>query len=160
MNPKQEARSLAKDPLPEEDYDDPLHSVQFYDYQIAELKKRLLKMTEERLKILDHIIKKGITEERELTVMVGTRTSRVWDVKVLKETYPVEYELCLDVIKKKHLDQMDKAEEEITLGLADEIVGKTNMNKIVTYNTVTTSIEVITKEAAKLLEAKKKGAKK
>jgi hypothetical protein len=139
MTPKEEARDLIANPLPEEVADAFLptyvaaiqNDIVNLEKEIAVLNTKLSNLYDDENRTLDRAVKGGFLEDaRYKIVCIQTTGNRVCDPKKLKEqkkwdVYKTAYlekaesDSKIDLEKKKA-----NVEEKILLGLADKVFGK------------------------------------
>ncbi len=124
MDAREEAASLAEDPLPETSIIDPLTRVWTIDGEIAALQEQIAALQDQRQQALDYAVRHNITEDNRCRLEQKIRKTRTLDVARLREVFPAEYRMACDIERRDLEERMNHIGEKINLTLIDKLVKK------------------------------------
>jgi len=140
MTPQQEARDLIDQPLPPlaEDLVDlptyatwwmPTHIYEI-DSMIEELERDLVAAIETREKMLQMAVDNKVLEDEHCLISFRERRTRILDIGRFKATCPGQFNAAVLIIQNRLEALAATAEEQITLGLADQVAGKDRVDAV------------------------------
>ena len=140
MTPQQEARDLIDQPLPPlaEDLVDlptyatwwmPTHIYEI-DSMIEELERDLVAAIETREKMLQMAVDNKVLEDEHCLISFRERRTRILDIGRFKAACPGQFNAAVLIIRNRFEALAAKAEDQITLGLADQVAGKDRVDAV------------------------------
>jgi hypothetical protein len=140
MTPQQEARDLIDQPLPPlaEDLVDlptyatwwmPTHIYEI-DSMIEELERDLKAARETREKMLEMAVDNKVLEDEHCLISFRERRTRILDIGRFKAACPGQFNAAVLIIQNRLEALAATAEEQITLGLADQVAGKDRVDAV------------------------------
>ena len=132
LTPQQEARDLIDQPLPPlaEDLVDLPTRIYEVDSMIDELERDLKAARETREKMLKMAIDNEVLEDEHCLISFRERRTRVLDIERFRAACPGQFNAAVLIIRNRLDEQAAKAEEQITLGLADQVAGKDRVDAV------------------------------
>jgi hypothetical protein len=127
MDAREEAASLAENPLPETPIIDPLTRVLTIDGEIAALQEQIAALQEQRQAALNFAVKNNITEDTRCRLETKVRKTRTLDVARFREVFPEEAMIAADKERRELEEKMAHIGERINLTLVDSLVGKAKL---------------------------------
>ena len=124
MDAREEAASLAENPLPETPIIDPLTRVLTIDGEIEALQEQIAALQDQRQQALDYAVRHNITEDARCRLEQKIRKTRTLDVARLREVFPAEYRMACDIERRDLEERMNHIGEKINLTLVDKLVKK------------------------------------
>ena len=132
MTPQQEARDLIDQPLPPlaEDLVDLPTRIYAIDGMIDELERDLAAARETREKMLEMAIDNDILDDEHCSISFRERRTRILDIGRFKAACPGQFNAAVLIIRSRLEKTAETAEDQITLGLADQVAGKDRVDAV------------------------------
>jgi hypothetical protein len=132
MTPQQEARDLIDHPLPTlaEDLVDLPTRIYAIDGMIDELERDLKAARETREKMLKLAVDNEALEDEHCLISFRERRTRILDIGRFKAACPGQFNAAILIIRNGFEEKAARAEEYITLGVADQVAGKAQVDAV------------------------------
>jgi len=139
MNAREEAASLAENPLPTvlTDQDRLLPSMLWQlDLQIEDINKMLREVKAERERIMARALQTGIMEDPYCRIESKSKYFRKLDSDKFKEAFPEAWSRAVEILTHDYQVMIKTAGKNIGVTLADKLVGKTGKDALALCMTV------------------------